>query len=93
MLNAEEMGINSQNVDEKVANLVMPDMAYLLGKEGDYGKDLKLDNKWAYNIIKQVGNYLEIFECNVGLESLLKIKCGQNNLWNNGGIQYVLPVC
>ncbi len=62
-------------------------MAHLLGKEGDYGKDLKLDNKWAYNIIKQVGNYSEIFERNVGSESPLKIKRGQNNLWNNGGIQ------
>ena len=56
------------------------------------GKDLKLDNKWAYNIIKQVGNYSEIFERNVGSESPLKIKRGQNNLWNNGGIQYAPPV-
>lgn len=54
-------------------------MAHLLGKEGDYGKDLKLDNKWAFNIIKQVGNYSEIFERNVGSESPLKIKRGQNN--------------
>ena len=92
MLNAEEMGINSQNVDEKAANPATPDMAHLLGKEGDYGKDLKLDNKWAYNIIKQVGNYSEIFERNVGSESPLKIKRGQNNLWNNGGIQYAPPV-
>ena len=60
--------------------------------EGDFGKDLKLDNKWAYNIIKQVGNYSEIFERNVGSESPLKIKRGQNNLWNNGGIQYAPPV-
>lgn len=92
MLNAEEMGINSQNVDEKAANPATPDMAHLLGKEGDYGKDLKLDNKWAFNIIKQVGNYSEIFERNVGSESPLKIKRGQNNLWNNGGIQYAPPV-
>ncbi len=77
MLNAEEMGINSQNVDEKAANPATPDMAHLLGKEGDYGKDLKLDNKWAYNIIKQVGNYSEIFERNVGSESPLKIKRGK----------------
>ncbi len=46
---------------KKAANPATPDMAHLLGKEGDYGKDLKLDNKWAYNIIKQVGNYSEIF--------------------------------
>ena len=69
MLNAEEMGINSQNVDEKAANPATPD-----------------------NIIKQVGNYSEIFERNVGSESPLKIKRGQNNLWNNGGIQYAPPV-
>ncbi|ENY7046129.1 amino acid ABC transporter substrate-binding protein, partial [Shigella flexneri] len=74
------------------ANPATPDMAHLLGKEGDYGKDLKLDNKWAYNIIKQVSNYSEIFERNVGSESPLKIKRGQNNLWNNGGIQYAPPV-
>ena len=92
MLNAEEMGVTSKNVDEKAANPATPDMAHLLGKEGDYGKDLKLDNKWAYNIIKQVGNYAEIFERNVGSESPLKIKRGQNNLWNNGGIQYAPPV-
>ncbi|WP_148243290.1 amino acid ABC transporter substrate-binding protein [Enterobacter asburiae] len=92
MLNAEEMGINSKNVDEKAAKPSNPDMAHLLGKEGDFGKDLKLDNKWAYNIIKQVGNYSEIFERNVGSESPLKIKRGQNNLWNNGGIQYAPPV-
>jgi len=92
MLNAEEMGITSKNVDEKAANPSTPDMAHLLGKEGDYGKDLKLDNKWAYNIIKHVGNYAEIFERNVGSESPLKIKRGQNNLWNNGGIQYAPPV-
>ncbi len=61
----------------KVANPATPDMAHLLGKEGDYGKDLKLDNKWAYNIIKQVGNYSEIFERNVGSESPLKIKRGK----------------
>lgn len=52
-------------------------MAHLLGKEGDYGKDLKLDNKWAYNIIKQVGNYSEIFERNVGSESPLKLNVGK----------------
>ena len=92
MLNAEEMGITSKNVDEKVANPATPDMAHLLGKEGDFGKDLKLDNKWAYNIIKKVGNYSEVFERNVGSESPLKIKRGQNNLWNNGGIQYAPPV-
>ena len=81
-----------QNVDEK--RLIRQRLIWHICwvKEGDYGKDLKLDNKWAYNIIKQVGNYSEIFERNVGSESPLKIKRGQNNLWNNGGIQYAPPV-
>ncbi|STJ09032.1 Putative ABC transporter, substrate-binding protein [Escherichia coli] len=85
-------GVNSQNVDEKAANPATPDMAHLLGKEGDYGKDLKLDNKWAYNIIKQVGNYSEIFERNVGSESPLKLNVGKIISGNNGGIQYAPPV-
>ena len=92
MLDAEEMGITSKNVDEKAAHPANPDMAHLLGAEGDFGKDLKLDNKWAYNIVKQVGNYGEVFDRNVGEGSPLKIKRGLNNLWNNGGIQYAPPV-
>ncbi|PPS64876.1 amino acid ABC transporter substrate-binding protein, partial [Pantoea sp. BRM17] len=47
---------------------------------------------WAYNIIKQVGNYQEIFDRNVGKDSALKIARGQNALWNQGGIQYAPPV-
>ncbi|RPD96299.1 amino acid ABC transporter substrate-binding protein [Candidatus Pantoea deserta] len=92
MLNAEEMGINSKNVDQMTAKPTTPDMAHLLGAEGDFGKDLKLDNKWAYNIIKQVGNYQEVFDRNVGKDSALKIARGQNALWNQGGIQYAPPV-
>lgn len=88
MLNAEEMGITSQNVDQMQAKPTTPDMAHLLGKEGNYGKDLKLPADWAYKIIKQVGNYGEVFERNVGMGSELKIKRGLNELWTKGGIQY-----
>ncbi|KAA8998613.1 amino acid ABC transporter substrate-binding protein [Affinibrenneria salicis] len=92
MLNAEEMGITSQNVDEMAAKPTTPDMAHLLGKAGSYGKDLKLPSDWAYKIIKQVGNYGEVFERNVGMGSELKIKRGLNELWNKGGIQYAPSV-
>ena len=92
MLNAEEMGISSKNVDQMTAKPTTPDMAHFLGAEGDFGKDLKLDNKWAYNIVKQVGNYQESFDRNVGKDSALKIARGQNALWNQGGIQYAPPV-
>ena len=69
-----------------------PDVNRLLGAEGDYGKDLKLNKDWAVQIVKQVGNYGEIFERNVGASSQLKIERGLNALWNKGGLQYAPPV-
>ncbi|MCO7264016.1 amino acid ABC transporter substrate-binding protein [Dickeya zeae] len=92
MLDAEEMGVTSQNVDQMTAKPTTPDMAHLLGKEGNFGKDLKLPADWAYKIVKQVGNYGEVFERNVGQGSELKIKRGLNELWNKGGIQYAPAV-
>ena len=92
MLNAEEMGVTSKNVEALAAKPTTPDMAHLLGQEGNYGKDLKVPNDWVVKIVKQVGNYGESFDRNVGLGSELKIKRGQNALWNNGGLQYAPPV-
>lgn len=92
MLDAEEMGVTSKNVDQMVANPLNPDMAHFLGKEGNYGEQLKLPNDWAFKIVKQVGNYGEAFDRNVGAGSALKIKRGLNALWNQGGIQYAPPV-
>ncbi|KJK00977.1 amino acid ABC transporter substrate-binding protein [Pseudomonas sp. 21] len=92
MLNAEELGINSKNVEEQAKSTKNPDVARLLGAEGDYGKDLKLPKDWAVQIVKQVGNYGEIFDRNVGDASDLKIKRGLNAQWNKGGLQYAPPV-
>ncbi|MCY1432324.1 putative amino-acid ABC transporter-binding protein YhdW [compost metagenome] len=92
MLNAEEMGITSKNVEETAKTTKNPDIARLLGTEGDYGKDLKLPKDWAVKVIKQVGNYGEIFDRNVGAGSDLKIQRGLNALWNKGGVQYAPPV-
>lgn len=92
MLNAEELGINSKNVEEQAKSTKNPDVARLLGGEGDYGKDLKLPKDWAVQIVKQVGNYGEIFDRNVGDGSELKIKRGLNAQWNKGGLQYAPPV-
>ncbi|HVX81089.1 MAG TPA: amino acid ABC transporter substrate-binding protein [Devosiaceae bacterium] len=91
LLNAEELGVTKENVDDmlKSAN---PAIQRLLGVTGDFGKSMGLDAKWAYNIIKNVGNYGEIFEKDVGKDSPLKIDRGLNNLWNNGGIQYGMPI-
>ncbi|MBF7729791.1 amino acid ABC transporter substrate-binding protein [Pseudomonas sp. N040] len=92
MLNAEELGVTSQNVEEMAKTTKNPDVARLLGAEGDYGKDLKLPKDWAVKIVKQVGNYAESFERNVGSGSELKIERGLNALWNKGGLQYAPPV-
>ena len=92
MLNAEELGINSKNVVEMTKTSKNPDIARLLGSEGEFGKDLKLPNDWVVQIVKQVGNYGEVFERNVGAGSDLKIARGINALWNVGGLQYAPPV-
>ena len=88
---AEEFGVTSANVDDMAANSKTPEVKRLLGTQGDLGKTMGLDKKWAYNIIKQVGNYGESFERNVGMGSPLKIKRGQNALWKDGGLQYSPP--
>lgn len=90
-LNAEELGITSKNVDEMVKSATNPDAKRLLGTEGERGKDFGLANDWVVKVVKQVGNYGEMFERNVGEGSALKIKRGQNALWNQGGLQYAPP--
>jgi general L-amino acid transport system substrate-binding protein len=91
MLTAEELGVTSKNVDEKLKS-DNPEVKRLLGTEGDFGKQLGLSNAWAYQIIKTVGNYGEIFDRNVGEGSKLKIKRGLNALWSKGGLQYAPPI-
>ncbi|PMR68037.1 amino acid ABC transporter substrate-binding protein [Halomonas heilongjiangensis] len=91
MINAEEMGITQDNVDEML-DADDPDIARLLGRDGNYGEGMGLSADWAYNIIKQVGNYGESFERNVGMGSPLEIERGVNALWTDGGIQYAPPV-
>ena len=91
MLNAEELGVNSKNVDEMLKS-PNPDIQRLLGVTGDIGQGLGLDAKWAYNIIKQVGNYGESFDRNVGKGSPLGIERGLNALWKDGGLQYGAPI-
>jgi len=92
MLEAEEFGVSSQNVDDMKATATNPGVRRLLGVEGDAGQSLGLSPDWAYNVIKQVGNYGEIFEANVGQGTPLKIGRGLNALWNQGGLQYAMPV-
>jgi len=90
-INAEEMGVTSANVGEMMKS-TDPNVRRLLGIEGVKGDFLGVPDNWAANIIKQVGNYGEMFERNVGQGSPLKIARGQNALWNKGGLQYAPPI-
>jgi len=91
MINAEELGINSQNIDEALKSK-KPDVMRFVGTEGDYGENLDLTKDWAVRIIKHVGNYGEVYERNVGAGSKLGIPRGLNQLWSNGGILYAPPI-
>ena len=91
LIEAEFLGINSGNADDLKAN-GKPGQKRLLGTEGDAGEKLGLSAEWAYNIVKQVGNYGEVFERNVGMDSPLKISRGLNAQWNKGGILYSPPI-
>ena len=84
MLDAEELGVNKNNVDDQ-KNSTNPEIRRLLGLEGQFGEAMGLTNDWAYRIIKAVGNYGEIFERNVGQGSPIKIARGLNALWTKGG--------
>ena len=90
-INAEELGVTSQNVDEKKKS-EDPQIKRLLGGEGAFGEAIGLTNDWAYRAIKHVGNYGEMFERNVGTKTPLGIARGLNALWNKGGLQYAPPI-
>ncbi|MBV1702096.1 MAG: amino acid ABC transporter substrate-binding protein [Hyphomicrobiales bacterium] len=91
MLDAEEAGVTQANVDAMLKS-DDPGIKRLLGTEGKFGQTMGLTNDWAYRIIKNVGNYGESFERNVGEGSPLKLARGLNQLWTKGGIQYAPPV-
>jgi general L-amino acid transport system substrate-binding protein len=91
MVEAEEYGITSKNVDEMMKS-ENPTIKRILGVTPGMGKALGVDEKWVYNIVKQVGNYGESFERNVGMGSPLKIERGLNAQWTKGGLQYSPPI-
>jgi general L-amino acid transport system substrate-binding protein len=88
MLEAEELGLSSKNIDEH-AKSANPSIQRFIGASGDIGKMLGLDNRWAFNIVKQVGNYAESFEANL---KPLGFERGLNRLWNQGGLMYAPPI-
>jgi general L-amino acid transport system substrate-binding protein len=91
LLEAEDFGVTQANVAEMKSS-TDPNVQRLLGTTGDMGQKLGLSNDWAFNAIKAVGNYGEIFERNVGQKTPLKLNRGLNASWKNGGLMYAPPV-
>ena len=88
MIEAEELGLTSKNIDAQ-AKSANPEIRRFVGASGDMGKLLGIDNRWAYNIVRQVGNYGESFDANL---KPLGFERGLNRLWKNGGLLYAPPV-
>jgi len=90
MIDAEEKGVTSANVDQMLKS-DDPEVQRMLGVTPGMGKALHLPENWAYQVIKQVGNYGEVFERNVGPNTPLKLERGLNQLWTKGGLMYGMP--
>jgi general L-amino acid transport system substrate-binding protein len=92
MLEAEENGLTQANVDQQKSGSKDPGVQRFLGVSEDTGKLLGLDKEWAYRIVKQVGNYGESFERNLGPKTPIGLPRGVNNLWTKGGLMYAPPI-
>lgn len=91
MVNAEELGVTSKNIDAALRS-DKPEVRRLVGNDGGYGQELGLARDWAARIIRHVGNYAEVYDRNVGVDSPLGIPRGLNQLWNAGGVLYAPPI-
>jgi general L-amino acid transport system substrate-binding protein len=91
MVEAEELGVSQKNVDEMLKS-PNPSIQRMLGITPGFGKSLGLDEKWAYNVIKAVGNYGDSFERNLGKGSRIGLERGLNDLWTRGGLMYAIPL-
>lgn len=88
---AENEGITSANVDEVLRTTKKSDVKRVLGNEPGWGKIIGLDDKWAYNIVKQLGNYGEIWDRNLGKDTPIKAERKLNNLYHKGGLMFPVP--
>ena len=93
MVLAEELGLNSANVAEARSNPAAPEVGRLLKGDG-YGGMLSLRDDWAFQIVRQVGSYAQVFERNLGPDTALKLERGRNALWNaeTPGLLYAPPM-
>lgn len=90
LVQAEESGVTSENADAMLSS-EDPTIQRLLGVSGETGRQMGLPDDWSYQIIKQVGNYGEVYERNVGPDTPLGLERGLNARWNDGGLQYAMP--
>ena len=88
MIEAEELGITSSNADSMKTS-DNPAIKRLVGAEGETGAALALDQEWSLRIIKQVGNYGESYDRNVGPDTPVGLVRGPNAQWTNGGLLYL----
>lgn len=91
LIEAEETGVTQANAAQQAASSTDATVQRLLGKTGEFGSRIGLDNAWALNMLRAVGNYGEVFERNLGQGSPLKLARGLNGLWSQGGLQYAIP--
>jgi general L-amino acid transport system substrate-binding protein len=89
MVQAEELGLDSNNVRSKVAGSTNPNILRFAGKSEDLGAMLGLDRDWAVRIIEQVGNYAEAYDRNI---KPLGIERGLNKLWSDAGLMIAPPM-
>jgi general L-amino acid transport system substrate-binding protein len=92
LLDAEYLGITQANVDDMLKSEDSAVQRFLGVGDNNFGKAIGLDAKWAYNIIKALGNYGEVYDRNLGPKTPLGLERGVNAQWNNGGIQYGIPI-
>lgn len=87
----EEYGVTSENIGD-FAGTEVPDIARMLGQEGEFGQSLGIPAEWAYNVISMVGNYAEIYNRNLGPDTVFNLPRGLNALYTDGGILYAPPI-
>lgn len=92
LFQAEELGVTSANAAEMRASSANPEVRRLLGATPDTGQNLKLRQSWAFDAIRLVGNYGEIYDRNIGPKTPLALERGMNNLWTKGGQHYAWPM-
>lgn len=92
VIEAEEQGLTSVNVEEQRRSATTPNTRRLLGVTPELGQAIKLDPAWAYNVVRTLGNYGEIYDRHMGPSTPVGLPRGPNNMWTNGGLLYAMPM-